>query len=193
MRRRRGCHRRRMRGPPPREGGRRSRCRRSPTAAGGVGGRGEKRTALPAAGVGEGASGGGGGGGWPTEPAKFPADSLRVGAAVEVRRRASSGADSGAAGGWRPGTVQSLVSAFNFRVRVRFDEPVRGAPRCVWLVCENDGEFPALRLDGGERAPRDATSSRRSPSGSRARRACLSCGPRRGERRMGWREKPRWR
>ena len=115
--------------------------------AGGGGGRGEKRTALPAAGVGEGSSGGGGGC-WPTEPAKFPADSLRVGAAVEVRRRASSGADSGAAGGWRPGTVQSLVSAFNFRVRVCFDEPVRGAPRCVWLVCENDGEFPALRLDG---------------------------------------------
>ena len=40
------------------------------------------------------------------------------------------------------------MSAFNFRVRVRFDEPVRGAPRYVWLVCENDGEFPALRLDG---------------------------------------------
>ena len=124
-----------------------------PAVANGVGGRGEKRTALPAAGVGEGASGGGGGGGWPTEAAKFPADSLRVGAAVEVRRRPSSGADSsgadsGAAGGWRPGTVQSLVSAFNFRVRVCFDEPVRGAPRCVWLVCENDGEFPALRLDG---------------------------------------------
>ena len=123
---------------------------------GGGGVRGERRTALPAAGGGEGASGGGGGGGWPTkDSSKFPADSLRVGAAVEVRRRASSGADSsgadsGAAGGWRPGTVQSLVSAFNFRVRVRFDEPVRGTPRCVWLVCENDGEFPALRLDGGD-------------------------------------------
>ena len=149
MRRRRGCNRRSTRGSSSARGRRRSRCRRSPTAAGGGGG-GGAREAYGAARGGRrrGRASGGGGGCWPTEPAKFPADSLRVGAAVEVRRRASSGADSGAAGGWRPGTVQSLVSAFNFRVRVCFDEPVRGAPRCVWLVCENDGEFPALRLDG---------------------------------------------
>ena len=76
-----------------------------------------------------------------------PADSLRVGAAVEVRASSSNTAGSGPAGGWRPGVIESLISAFNFRVRVRFAEPARGERGDIWLTIENPSEFPSLRLD----------------------------------------------
>ena len=76
-----------------------------------------------------------------------PADSLRVGAAVEVRASSSNTAESGPAGGWRPGVIESLISAFNFRVRVRFAEPARGERGDLWLTIENPSEFPSLRLD----------------------------------------------
>ena len=80
----------------------------------------------------------------PTED--VPADSLRVGAAVEVRASSSNTADGGA-GGWRPGVIESLISAFNFRVRVRLAEPARGERGDLWLTIENPSEFPSLRLD----------------------------------------------
>ena len=76
-----------------------------------------------------------------------PADSLRVGAAVEVRASSSNTAESGPAGGWRTGVIEALISAFNFRVRVRFAEPARGERGDLWLTIENPSEFPSLRLD----------------------------------------------